>query len=121
MCRLARSSSVASALPTDIAFVVTKLDNQVRGWGHYFRGGNPARKLAQIDRYVHERLAMFMSAKHQLPRRRNWRHYNREWLQRMGVYQLTGQSAVSRRMPCDERCRRAVCGEPHVRFEKLCG
>jgi group II intron reverse transcriptase/maturase len=74
----------------DVSFVVTKLNNRRRGWGHYFRWGNSARKFAQLDRYVHERLAMFMSAKYQLRRRRNWRRFDRKWLQQIGVYQLTG-------------------------------
>jgi group II intron reverse transcriptase/maturase len=74
----------------DVSFVVAKLNNRLRGWGHYFRWGNSARKFALIDRYVHERLAMFVSAKHQRRRRRNWRRYTREWLQNLGVYQLTG-------------------------------
>jgi RNA-directed DNA polymerase len=74
----------------DVSFVVTKLNNRLRGWGHYFRWGNSARKFAQLDRYVHERMAMFMSAKYQLRRRRNWRRFDRKWLQQIGVYQLTG-------------------------------
>jgi RNA-directed DNA polymerase len=69
---------------------VQQLNNRLRGWGHYFRWGNSARKFAQIDRYVYERLAIFMSTKHQLKRSRNWRRFDREWLQRLGVYQLTG-------------------------------
>ncbi|MGZ6725710.1 MAG: group II intron maturase-specific domain-containing protein, partial [Solirubrobacteraceae bacterium] len=30
----------------------------LRGWGQYYRYGNSSRKFDQIDRYVHERLAI---------------------------------------------------------------
>lgn len=40
--------------------------------------------------YVHERLAILASNKH-ARRGRNWqRHYNGEWLRRLGPYRLTG-------------------------------
>ena len=35
----------------------------LRGWRNYFRYGNSARKFEQIDRYVHERLALWRSKK----------------------------------------------------------
>ncbi|MGH2520429.1 MAG: group II intron reverse transcriptase/maturase, partial [Chloroflexota bacterium] len=48
-----------------IAAIVKELNPVVRGWGQYFRFGNSARKFAQIDSYVRERLALFDSKKHQ--------------------------------------------------------
>lgn len=74
----------------DVSFVVASLNRRLRGWGNYFRWGNSARKFHLIDGYVHQRLAIFMSTKHGLRRRRNWARFDREWVHSVGVYQLTG-------------------------------
>jgi len=39
--------------------------------GLYYRHGNSSRCFSAIDRYAHERLALFPSAKHERPGR-NW-------------------------------------------------
>lgn len=70
--------------------LVASLNRRLRGWGNYFRWGNSARKFHLIDGYVHQRLAIFMSTKHGLRRRRNWARFDREWVHSVGVYQLTG-------------------------------
>ena len=72
----------------DLVYLVERINRRLRGWANYFRRGNSARKFAQVDRYVHERLMIWMSHKHKLPRRRNWRRFNHQWLQSIGVYQL---------------------------------
>ena len=74
----------------DLAYVVGKLNRRLRGWAHYFRNGNSARKFAQLDSYVHRRLVIFMSAKHKQQRHTNWRRFDWKWHQGVGVYQLTG-------------------------------
>src|SRR5829696_3057653 len=74
-----------------VAWVVIRLNRVLRGWGSYFRHGNSARKFAQIDSYVHERLAIFASVKHGL-HGRNWqRRFTWAWLKALGVYRLSGQ------------------------------
>ena len=74
----------------DLSVIVERLNRMLRGWGAYFRYGNSARKFDLIDSYVHERLAILASNKHGR-RGRNWqRHYNGEWLCRLGPYRLTG-------------------------------
>jgi group II intron reverse transcriptase/maturase len=56
-----------------IASVVDGINRVLRGWAAYFRFGNSAAKFSMIDRYVHERLAVFTSIKHGLPgRKRHW-------------------------------------------------
>src|SRR5262249_37775255 len=57
-----------------LEIVVLRLNPVLRGWGNYFRHGNSARKFAQIDSYVHERLAILACNKHQLS--------GRKWLDR---------------------------------------
>ncbi len=73
-----------------LEYVVGKINRRLQGWGHYFRHGNSARKFAQIDSYVHQRLVIFMSTKHKLRRHHNWRRFDWEWQKGVGVYQLTG-------------------------------
>ncbi len=59
-------------------------------WGQYYRYGNSARRFAAIDRYAHERLAIFASTKHGRPGP-NWgRRYTWGWFQGLGVHRLTG-------------------------------
>ncbi|MBW3591893.1 MAG: hypothetical protein KY393_08635 [Actinobacteria bacterium] len=69
--------------------VIADLNPILRGWG-YYRWGNSAAKLAVIDRYVHERLAILMSRKHGR-QGRNWvTRYNTDWFSALGVYRLSG-------------------------------
>jgi group II intron reverse transcriptase/maturase len=75
-----------------LAWIVGNLNRVLRGWGAYFRYGNSARKFADIDSYVHERLAIFASTKHGLRYHRNWtRRFTGAWLRGLGVYQLSGR------------------------------
>lgn len=72
----------------DIGYVVDRINRRLRGWANYFRRGNSARKFADVDTYVHERLMIWMSHKHGLQRRRNWSRFDHEWLHSIGVYRL---------------------------------
>jgi RNA-directed DNA polymerase len=75
-----------------LAWIVGNLNRVLRGWGAYFRHGNSARKFADIDSYVHERLAIFASIKHGLRYHRNWsRRFSWAWLRGLGVYRLSGR------------------------------
>src|SRR4051812_12192660 len=65
----ARTERRYARLPLEWA--VEDLNHALRGWGNYFRYGNSARRFAQIDSYVNERLAILASAKHGL-QGRNW-------------------------------------------------
>jgi group II intron reverse transcriptase/maturase len=74
-----------------VDWVVVTLNRVLRGWGGYFRHGNSARKFAQIDSYVHQRLAIFASVKHGL-HGRNWqRRFTWAWLKALGIYRLSGR------------------------------
>jgi RNA-directed DNA polymerase len=75
-----------------LAWIVGNLNRVLRGWGAYFRHGNSARKFADIDSYVHERLAIFASIKHGLRYHRNWtRRFTWAWSRGLGVYRLSGR------------------------------
>ena len=54
------------------------------------RSGNAARKFAQIDGYVHERLAIFASIKHGR-HGRNYHRFTWGWFTSLGVYLLSGR------------------------------
>ena len=75
---------------TPIATAVERLNPVLRGWGNYFRRGNSARKFAQIDGYVHERLAILACNKHGLSARKWVSRFNGHWLARLGVHTLKG-------------------------------
>jgi RNA-directed DNA polymerase len=84
----ARTDRRHAGLPLEWA--VEDLNRVLRGWGNYFRYGNSARKFAQLDGYVNERLAILASAKHGL-KNRNWTtRFTYEWVDQLGIYRLNG-------------------------------
>ena len=50
----------------DVKILIDDLNPVLRGWGNYFRTGNPALKFRQLDDYVVERLNAF-----------RWKRYRR--------------------------------------------
>ena len=75
---------------TPIAVLVERLTPVLRGWAAYFRQGNSAHAFEQINRYVHERLALFASKQHRQVGR-GWRtRYPTAWLRELGVFRLSG-------------------------------
>ena len=85
-----RTATARSRTERPVAAVVADLNPVLRGWAGYFRHGNSGRKFNAVDGYVHERLAIFASRKHGR-RGRNWTtRYTGRWLERLGVYRLTG-------------------------------
>jgi RNA-directed DNA polymerase len=58
-------------LKLSIDEVVSILNPRLRGWMNYFRFGNSSRKFSAVDMYVHERMALWWSKKHQ-KRGRGW-------------------------------------------------
>jgi len=79
-------------LPEPVGPIVKELNQVVRGWGAYFRVGNAARKFQQVDDYVRERLALFLSKKSGQHGRRRAR-YTSTYLKGLGVYRLNGAVA----------------------------
>jgi RNA-directed DNA polymerase len=102
-----------------VEWVVADLNHVLRGWGASFRYGNSARKFAQIDNYVHERLAIFASIKHGR-HGRNWqRHYTWAWASRLGTYRLSRDNAEwdCARLAVND-VGKPGAGEPHARFDR---
>jgi RNA-directed DNA polymerase len=71
--------------------IVGNLNRVLRGWAAFFRYGNSSRKFEDIDRYVHERLAILASRKHGMP---GWNlgRFNWEWFDNLRVYRLRGKT-----------------------------
>lgn len=85
-----RAATARSKTERPVSAVVADLNPVLRGWAAYFRNGNSGRKFNVVDGYVHERLAIFASAKHRLAGR-NWAtRFTYGWITRLGVYRLTG-------------------------------
>jgi RNA-directed DNA polymerase len=76
-------------LPEPIEPIVAEVNRVVRGWGAYFRVGNSTRKFRAIDRYVRERLVIFLVNKARRGERARKR-YNWALLDKLGVYRLQG-------------------------------
>jgi group II intron reverse transcriptase/maturase len=76
-------------LPEPVQPLVTEVNRLLRGWGAYFRVGNSTRQVQQVDSYVRERLALFLSKKTGRSGRQ-WRRHSLALFQALGVYQLTG-------------------------------
>lgn len=75
-----------------VAVVVAELNAVLRGWGAYFRVGNSAAQLQQIDQYARQRLGQFLNAK--ASRRRSWwQGCSAAYAQQVGLYQLQGSVA----------------------------
>lgn len=79
-----------SRLKWPIGALVTELNPVLRGWGNYFQWGNSSRKFAQIDSYVHERLALFDSKKRRHSGRSWGEIHTYAWATTLGVYRLSG-------------------------------
>src|SRR5436190_5289412 len=76
-------------LPEPVGPIVAEVNQALRHWAGYFRVGNSTRKFQQVDDYVRERLALFLSKKtgRRGPHRER---YNRAYLKKLGVYELVG-------------------------------
>ena len=83
-----REATGRDKMSASVDSVVVTLNLVLRGWSAYFRSGTSSRKFTIIDNYVHERLAIFDSAKHARAGR-NWQRHDWAWLERLGVYRLS--------------------------------
>ncbi len=70
--------------------VVGHLNRVLRGWGNYFRNGNSGRKFAELDAYVHMRLALLARAKRRKHNRFWTAQHNYAWATRIGIHRLNG-------------------------------
>jgi RNA-directed DNA polymerase len=75
----------------DIEDVISDLNPILRGWGNYFRTGNPHHKFVQIDWYVAGRLRRLLVKRYgrnlHAGQADDW---TREWFEAHGLYRLRG-------------------------------
>ena len=76
-------------LPEPVGPIVAEVNQALRHWAGYFRVGNSTRKFHQLDDYVRERLALFLSKKtgRRGPHRER---YDLAYFKKLGVYELVG-------------------------------
>jgi hypothetical protein len=75
----------------DLRSVITVLNPVLRGWGNYFRTGNAAKKLNQVDSYVFRRLwALLRKRKARHLRPGEWEAWNRDFFYNLGLVRLRG-------------------------------
>jgi group II intron reverse transcriptase/maturase len=83
--------------------LIAELNPVLRGWGNYFRVGISGPQFAQIDNYVRERLALFLSKKARRTRR-NWgERYTWTFFKRLGLYRLLGPVTWRKAVPTGTR------------------
>jgi hypothetical protein len=113
-----REATGRDKMGASVDWVVVRLNLVLRGWAAYFRGGSSSRKFATIDSYVHERLAIFDSAKHGRTGR-NWRRHDRAWLERPGNLpsQPSDDDGHSACLPVND-VGKPCAGKPHARFDR---
>jgi len=100
----------------------------LRGFAEYFRYGNSSIKLAQINRYAAERLALFVGKRHKRGRRDGWRHlvdspspHGADQSQRNHRRPQTTGLAEQAVMPSVKNVGEPCAGEPHARFDAAAG
>ena len=71
--------------------LIPEINRLLRGWSEYFKTGNAARKFAQIEKYVWQRLVIFQNRRRQIKRPHQRRGYTYDWFQNLGIYRLMGQ------------------------------
>jgi RNA-directed DNA polymerase len=69
--------------------LVDELNRLLRGWGAYFRVGTASGQFRQVDDYVRERLALFLSKKTGR-QGRQWGRHSVARFRALGVYHLSG-------------------------------
>lgn len=77
-------------LSWNIERIVEMINPILRGWMNYFKYGNSSKKFEAIDSYVHERLALWWSKKHQKSGRRWKSDFTYKKFKTCGVQTLSG-------------------------------
>ncbi len=75
----------------DIRNVIAELNPVLRGWGHYFRTGNAAKRFNQLDSYVWRRLRnLRIKRKGRNLQPHETERWTREYFWNLGLYRLRG-------------------------------
>lgn len=93
--------------------VVARVNPTLHGWMNYFRFGNSSGKFNHVDMYVHERMGLWWSKKHQKHGRGWTTNYTVSDHVKSGIHRLSGNVEYWEyyRMRKTEGHRKAVCGK----------
>ncbi len=90
--KVKRILGTRATLKLPIVEVIKQINPILRGWMNYFRFGNSNKVFNRIDSYVHERLALWWSKKHQ-KRGRGWKtNFTWEKFSQSGITLMTGNT-----------------------------
>lgn len=88
--KVKRVLGTRATLKLPLVEVIKQVNPILRGWMNYFRFGNSNKVFNRVDSYVHERLALWWSKKHQ-KRGRGWKtNFTWEKFSQSGITLMTG-------------------------------
>lgn len=88
--RIHELTDVRTAGASDVKQIVTKINPVIRGWGNYFRTGNPHRQFADLDNYVRERLNHWQQRRGGQRSRFRWTDWPHARYYGLGLHRLEG-------------------------------
>ena len=96
-----------------LEWVVNEVNATVRGWVGYFHYRNCCKPLSQIRNHLEQRMITHLRKRHKVRDRQKGyaRFPNRSLYERYGLYKVPTTAGWTKRMPCDEEHRKAVCGK----------
>jgi len=75
----------------DVGVLIEDLNPVLRGWGNYFRTGNSAIKVQDVDDYVRDRLRKFLIRRHGRDLKPGqWNTWTADWFRELGLHRLRG-------------------------------
>ncbi len=80
-------STIGRRYSLSLQEIIREINLTLRGWYHYFKVGNSEPHFRRLDRYVLNRLRIFMKRKHSDPCRGRWRITD-DLVDRLGLFRL---------------------------------
>lgn len=98
-------------MPLD--WVVNEVNSMVRGWVGYFHYRNCSHSLGRIRNHLEQRMITHLRKRHKVRNRKAGyvRFPNRSLYENYGLYKMPTTAGWTKRMPCEEEHRKAVCGK----------
>ena len=93
-------------------WVVKEVNATVRGWVGYFHYRNCSKPLGRIRNHLEQRMITHLRKRHKVRDRGQGyvRFPSRSLYEQYGLYKVPTTAGWTKRMPCDEEHRKAVCG-----------
>ena len=88
--KIKKALGTRAILKLSLEEIINFINPTLRGWMNYFKFGNSSKVFQEIDVYIHERLALWWSKKHQKSGRRWSTGFTYEKFRSSGVVVMTG-------------------------------